>query len=543
MQERLVPAFQAGLEHIDRYVKQWTREFITPGLTIGITDRNRLICEATYGLADLATQAPVSPDTLFEIGSLGKPFTNIILLQLREEGKLDLHAPVSHYLPWFQVQSEYPPITTHHLMSHTAAIVQGTDLAPHGLYESWALRNTKAGAPPGELCSYSNVGYKTLGFLVENLTGQSYQEAIRQRVLKPLGMDQTHPVITLDTRKKAATGYTSLYDDRPEHPSHDIVPSTWSEYGAGDGCQASTAGEMAKYLRLLLNRGNTPAGPVISDESFRLMTHHVIWTGNDYYGYGLAMYPADGRTLIGHGGATSGFTSAILVDMEAVLGVVTLANLAGEPEAVLQLARYALSVVRAVQVREDLPPLPPSSEPSSINNWAEYTGTYRSGSQALQIAGQGDKLLLHYGGQAIPLERRAADSFYVPHADFALFLLEFKREDGKVVEAFYGDRWYVNDQYSGPLEFDYPKEWNAYPGHYRTRSPRFSNFRVVLRKGALVLIYPSGTVERLRPLGGNLFRLGEDERLPDTLRFDPVVEGRALAADYCGCLYFRTFTP
>lgn len=161
----------AALQVIDRYVKQWVRQFNAPGLTIAITDRTQLIWGSTYGMAEVETRTPVAAGTLFEIGSLGKPLTNIVLLQLREQGSIDLHAPISRYLPWFQVQSEFPPITAHHLMSQTGAIVQGTDLAPHGLYESWSLRNTRAGAAPGELCSYSNVGYKVLGFLVEKLTG------------------------------------------------------------------------------------------------------------------------------------------------------------------------------------------------------------------------------------------------------------------------------------------------------------------------------------------------------------------------------------
>lgn len=342
---------------------------------------------------------------------------------------------------------------------------------------------------------------------------------------------------------KAATGYTCFYDDRPEHSSYGLVPSSWSEYGTGYGCQASTAADMAKYLRLLLNRGDTPDGRIISEESFGLMTQHVIWTGNDYYGYGLAMYPAEDRTLIGHGGGTAGFMSAILLDPEAGLGVVALSNLAAEPEAVFQINRFALSAVGAALRQEDLPPPPPTSDPSSIDNGDDYTGSYHHGDEILQITAGNGKVVLHYQGQSIVLERRSQDAFYVGHPDFALFLLEFKRDDGRVVEAFHGGRWYVNEGYSGPQQFDYPEEWNTCTGHYRSRSPNFSNFSIVLRKGSLVMLYPAGGVERLIPLGDNLFRIGEDERMPDTLSFDAFVEGQALLADYCGCTYYRAFTP
>jgi hypothetical protein len=153
------------------------------------------------------------------------------------------------------------------------------------------------------------------------------------------------------------------------------------------------------------------------------------------------------------------------------------------------------------------------------------------------------KLLLIYDGNAVVLEQRAADRFYVGHPDFALFLLEFKRDGGQVVEVLHGAQWYINDRYAGGQRFDYPEAWESYPGHYRSGAAAPSNFRVVLRKGTLVLIFPSGDAESLDPLGDSLFRIGEDDRSPETLRFDAVVGGRALQAEYSGCPYYRTFTP
>jgi hypothetical protein len=150
---------------------------------------------------------------------------------------------------------------------------------------------------------------------------------------------------------------------------------------------------------------------------------------------------------------------------------------------------------------------------------------------------------LTYQGQDVALERRTEDSFYVGHPDLDLFLLEFSRCGGKVVEALHGPDWYVNDAYSGQLQFAYPAAWEAYTGHYRTRSPEVSNFRVVLRKGKLVLIFPWGTAESLVPLDDGSFRVGADENSPETIRFDAVVDDRALLAEYSGCPYYRAFTP
>ena len=535
-------SLQRAFEHIAQFLKLKMKETNMPGMAIAVTDREKLLRVATYGFADVSAQTPIAPDSLFEIASIGKSFTAIALLQLRDEGKLDLNAPVTQYLPWFQVQSKYAPITVHHLMGHTAGIIRGTELAPHGLYDSWALRKTKTSTAPGQNWHYSSIGYKTLGFLLERLTGQSLKEVIQSRILDPLGMTNTHPIITFETRNRAAIGYCSLYDDRPEHPSHQLVPAMWGEYGTGDGCQASTAGDMALYLRMLMNGGGVPGGRLISEESFNLMAPLATRTGSEQYGYALVAYPVDGHIYLGHGGGNAGYTSHILADVEEGLGVVVLTNRMAESDVVVQAAMYTLKVLQAKYHRKDVPPLPPTANPSSISNATDYVGVYKSGNSTLRLTAADEKLLLEYEGRAVRLERRAQDSFYVGHPSLDLFLLEFGRAGGKVVEAFHGSHWYVSRRYAGTQRFEYPEEWEAYPGHYRTRNPELSNFRVVLRKGALVLVFPSGTAESLVPLGGGSFRIFHECRSPETLRFDAVVDGRALRADYSGCPYYRTFT-
>lgn len=536
-------SIEGALEHIDQFAKLWIKKLNIPGMAIAVTDRKKVLSLSTYGFADIAAQTPVTPDTLFETASIGKSFTSIALLQLRDEGKLDLHAPVAQYLPWFQVRSQYSPITVHHLMNHTSGIIRGTELAPHGLYDSWALRETETGYAPGEQWHYSSLGYKTLGFLLERLTGKSLGEAIQSRILDPIGMGHTHPVTTFETRRREAIGYRSFYDDRPEHTSHGLVPAIWGEYGTGDGCQASTAGDMAIYLRMLLNRGRGPQGRLISEESFGLMAPLGTSTSSERYGYALVAYQVDGHTYLGHGGGNAGYTGHILGEVAEGLGVVVLSNRMAGSDAVWPTSVHILKVLWATYHDKAIPPAPPSIDNSSILNANDYTGTYRAGNRVLQLAAEDGKLLLTYDGTVVGLERRAQDSFYVRHPDFDLFLLEFKRERGRVVEVFHGSHWYVSDRYSGPHRFDYPEGWEAYPGHYRARNPELSNFRVVLRKGALTLIYPSGYSESLEPIGDSLFRIGEDSRSPETLRFDAVVEGRALRADYSGCPYYRTFTP
>ena len=539
-------SLERAFEEIDRYLSRRMSEVNMPGLVFGVTDRERMLRVASFGCADLAAGKPIEPGLMFEIGSIGKSFTNVALMQLRDEGRLDLHAPVSRYLPWFEVQSDYSPIRTHHLMTHTSGLPSGNDIGTHGLYESWALRESRTGSPPGEHFRYSNVGYKTLGFLLEELDGRPYQDAIQARVLDPLGMRDSHPVIGYETRKRAAVGYRRFYDDRPEHRDHGLVPALWTEYGVGDGCQASTIGDMCIYLRMLMNGGEGPATRVMSAESYRLMTQRVVATqqwGGAWYGYGLIMADLDGHAYLGHGGSTTGFMSAMVADMDDGIGVVVLINGYSQFYDAAGLALESLAVLRAGSQGQELPAPPPVAKPGNVSNAADYAGSYRSGEDRMDVSARGNQLTLHWRGREAVLERRGEDSFYVSHPDMELFLLEFGRDGDRVVEVFHGPDWYIREGYSGPRSFHYPEAWGTYLGHYRTYNFGLTNFRIVLRKGALLLIYPSGGHEVLTPLDDGLFQIGEDPRSPETLRFDSIASGRALRAVYSGCPYYRTYTP
>ena len=538
-------SLERAFEEIDRFVEHRMTEVNMPGLVLAVTDREKSLRVVPFGYADLASGRPMQPSSMFEIGSIGKSFTNVALMQLRDEGRLNLHEPVSRYLPWFDVQSGFGPITPHHLMTHTSGLVTGTDIGPHGLYESWALRDSRTGAPPGEYFRYSNIGYKTLGFLLEEVDGRSYQHAIQRRVLDPLGMRDSHPVIGFETRKRAAVGYRSFYDDRPEHREHGLVPALWTEYGVGDGCQASTAEDMAVYLRMLMDRGHGPTGRIMSEESFGLMTRRVIPTqqwGGAYYGYGLTLADVEGHAYLGHGGSTPGFVAAMVADLDDGIGIVVLVNGCVESYGSIGMAMHLLSLLRAGVRQQEMPPLPSVSDPASVSNAADYAGSYCGDGDPLVLTVQGGQLALEYHGQDIVLQRRGEDSFYVPHPDMEHFLLEFGRDGDRVVEVFHGPRWYVGEGYSGTKSFDYPGEWESFLGHYRAYNFGLTNFRIVLRKGTLLLVYPNGGHEPLAPLGNDLFRIGEDPRSPETLRFDAVASGRALRANYSGCPYYRTYT-
>ena len=526
---------------IDGYVAQSMEESGTPGLTLAVTTRDALQHVGTYGYADLKLREPVTEETLFQIGSISKSFTALGLLMLHDRGVLDLEKPLVDYLPWFDISSAFPPISTHHLLSHTAGIPGDRDDIAGSRYMAWALRQQETAWAPGERFLYSNVGYQTLHVLLEDISGIDYATYVKRGILDPLDMRHTNPAILLESRAAQAVGYIQPYDDRPAHRSRPLVEAPFFEYGMGDGSIQSTAADMASYARLLLNRGQGPQGRLVSEEAFELFsTPHIEQaqvSGTSGYGYGMGVRPEDDHRYLAHSGGMIGFSAYLLVDMTDGLGVVVMVN---GPSGMVGIASYAMRVMQAVVEGSELPPIPEKGDPAPPENVPEYVGSFttRSG-DSLGFVESDDGLRLNHTDGAITLEPRGEDVFYTPHPDFDRYAFWFGRDDdGSVVEVLHGSRWFVSERYQGPTEYDSPIQWESYPGRYRSHSPWFSYFEVALIKGNLVVISDGGEGIQLVPREAGVFQVGT-ELTPDLLRFQDVVDGQALRAEWSGHQFHR----
>jgi len=302
------------------------------------------------------------------------------------------------------------------------------------------------------------------------------------------------------------------------------VPATWLETGTGDGSLAGTVDDLAGFLRALLNRGRGLLAP----ESFELMTTPAIEADDGWwYGYGLELREREGRREIRHGGSMPGFGSTMLGDLDSGLGVAVAVNSVDERDLTEEVAEAVLDLYR------DAVP-PPVPDPLAVEGAVDYDGLYASDAGRLVVSAEGDRLLL----DGEPLERRGTDRFLADRPDLSFFLLHFHREDGRVVEAAHGGDVYRREGAAATEVPTPPGEWLAYPGHYRAYNPWYSNFRVVLRAGELVLIFPWGMELPLIPIPGG-FRVGEEEWSPERLRFDAIVDGAALRADFSGEKFYR----
>src|SRR4029078_10850102 len=188
-------AMQPWLVKLDEYIARHMRETGAPGMTLALANRDGLIRVSTYGFADTKAGLRVVPETMFEIGSISKSFVGLALMQLHQEGKLDLHKPIVEYLPWLKINSKFAAITTHHILTHSAGLPGAPLLLDALLGELWTAYE------PGNRFLYSNTGYNILGFLIEAIDKRPFADAMRARMLQPLGMTASSPIIINDLRK------------------------------------------------------------------------------------------------------------------------------------------------------------------------------------------------------------------------------------------------------------------------------------------------------------------------------------------------------
>src|SRR6266508_523324 len=526
--------------HVRRFVERHLSTLQAPGIAIGLTSRDGSLGVITVGHANLPARQPVRPEHCFQIGSISKSFTAIAILQEHEAGRLDLHAPVTEYLPWFDVASPSAPVTLHHLLTHTAGLPTGQDFTGEGVHELWALRGSELGFAPGTRFHYSNAGYKALGLVLGAVTGQLWWELVRTRILEPLHMASTDPITTPEGKGRSATGHVPPFDDRPRHPSHGLVSAPWIESATADGTICSTAEDMCAYMRMLLRGGD----PLLSGPSFARLIQPIAEdpeARGEVYGYGMKTMTVDGRTSIGHTGSTVGFSAWMEVDPDEGVGVIILANANANRGPA---ARFALRTLSAWSRDEPLPDIPHPMPLDRVEGAEDYAGTYRSEYGELTLIADDGRLLLANHGEPAALVRQKGDTFVVAHPGFERFPLSFERDVTHVTHATHGDRWWGNDRYAGPVTFERPTGWEVVAGHWRSHNPWYSNFRILPRRGSLRFLWGWGDEDwELVPLPDGRFRVGTEEWSTRRIRCDTVIDGMATRAVLDGASYYRTFTP
>ena len=317
----MLAALAAQADPVDTVVKAAMARDRIPGVELTVIHHGRRVKTAAYGYSNLELRTPVTPDTVFEIGSITKQFTAACILLLAQEGKLSVDAPLSRYVP--NTPPAWSNITLRHLLNHTSGLKTYTALK--GFESTRQLSQAqfveKLGAlpldsPPGERHAYCNTGFNLLGYVIENVGGQSYWSFLHARILGPLAMNATTNREPRNLLPGRANGYER--DARGQFLNRD--PNLTDLFAAG--ALVSTVGDLAKWNAAL------DAGQVLTEASKQQMWSPTRLNNGSLhpYGFGWWLDPVQGHRRIGHTGETSGFTASWERFPDDQLAVIVLCN-------------------------------------------------------------------------------------------------------------------------------------------------------------------------------------------------------------------------
>ncbi|HEY8560268.1 MAG TPA: serine hydrolase [Pyrinomonadaceae bacterium] len=317
----LVFSSSVKADEVDKFVRAVMQERQIPGAAIAVVKNGKIVKKQGYGVASVEFGVPVTPDTVFEIGSVTKQMTAAAVMLLVEDGKVRLDDKISVYLPG--TPEAWKNVTVRNLLTHTSgiksytAIGAGFELTKRLKRDDFikALAAYPLDFEPGARYSYSNSGYNLLGLIIEAASGKPYWDFMRERIFAPLGMTETFDRDPKYIIKNRATGY-ELENNQLVGRDYDLTDI----FSAG--AIVSTVGDLAKWDAAWRN------DTLLKKESKQqAWTPFVLNDGKPYpYGFGWSVADFRGHKLISHSGSTAGFSSQIMRFTDDDLSVIVLIN-------------------------------------------------------------------------------------------------------------------------------------------------------------------------------------------------------------------------
>ncbi len=300
------------------------RDHHVVGATVALVRNGSVLFEKGYGWSNEATRKPVDAErTLFRVGSISKLFTFTAVMQLVEQGKLDLDKDVSSYLEFTIPATFQQPITLRHLLTHTPGFEDrnlglfNPDTMPRG---EWLARNIPARVrPPGQLASYSNFGAALAGHIVERVSGESWEDYIASHILQPLGMQYATGKQPLPAALAPwmSTGYGLESGHAVEKPFEVL------QGFAPAGSVSASAGDIARFMIAHLQDGEYNGARILEARTAQQMHARAFGHDDRLNGYALGFYEksSHGLRIIGHGGDTQWFHSDLALIPAEQLGL------------------------------------------------------------------------------------------------------------------------------------------------------------------------------------------------------------------------------
>ncbi len=503
--------YAGTIRQLEKAVREEMTAWDIPGNAIALVDDQQTVHAAGFGEA--------KRDSIFRCGSISKLFNALAVMQLVEQGKLDLDTPLERYghdlLP-VSPFPDRPPVTLRQLLCHRSGMIREAPVGGYlddsepGLARTIAsVPQTVLVNPPNTKTRYSNVGPSIAGRVVELVSGTSFERYQREHILGPLGMTSSAWLRKGLPRGRLVGSWLQVADGhggfiRERCPVFDLgtIPA---------GNLFTTADDLARFLSMLAADGQSPNGRLLKPETLTQMFTPQLTGATDGYGIGFGIGDLQGFKVVRHNGAVYGHSTSVAFLPEVKLGVVVLGNADIVNARITRLANLTLSLMLEAKRGVKLPVVP-STIPLSTEALAAFAGNYESQSYWASLKVTDGRLEANLSGQPVKLRPVAPQRFLADSRMHDAAAMEFERDvAGQVTGFSVGTQKFVRVA-SHPPEI--PREWRAYLGSF---GPRFIPLVISARHGHLYAMTENMVDYRLTPVNRQVFAmppgLYDDEHL------------------------------
>lgn len=386
--------YQQTIEMLDSLIQRELNDKELPGITIAIVDDQQIVWQKGFGFSNPTTKTPITAETVFRVGSVSKLFTDIAVMRLVEQGKLDLDAPITKYLPDFKPRNSFnKPITLRQLMSHRAGLVREPPVGSYFDSENSSLADsvkslnqTALVYAPESRTKYSNAGIATVGYVLERTQKQPFADYLKQKLLEPLGMKQSdfQPSPSVNQNLSKAEMWT-VFGKTFEAPTFQlgIAPA---------GSMFTTTGDLSRFASAIFSADDS------SKSAIKKSTLEKMWKlqyaqPNQKQGFGLGFYVSDsaGHRKVDHGGAIYGFSTQFSVLPDAKLGVVVVSTKDFSNGVTDRIADIALQSMLAERENKAIP-TPEITAPIPADLMQKIAGRFTNGTRTIELIKKGANL-------------------------------------------------------------------------------------------------------------------------------------------------------
>ena len=514
-----------ALSAIRAYGDAHLRYHNLPGMTLGLVTLDGQRTVLNFGYANPDARTPVTPDTLFQIGSISKVMVALILHQLAAEGRLRLTDRLSDLLPSIPLPAGNA-VQIQHMLDHVSGLPGDAPMFPEGgLWTAY---------PPGQHWHYSNTAYEILGKLAEHLGGKPLAQLLRERIFVPLGMRRSRGAIVGTDRLLYAQGFEAADQVAPYVRGVPLRPAPWVDVTFGAGSVGSTADDMLPFLRALTDAAQGKSALGLNSEQARAFAAHAVRseTPGMSYGNGLMHVGNAGRTYLHHTGGMLSFSSSFHVDIATGVGAFASSTLNAFAEYRPRLlTRFAVDALSNALAGRHLPPPPPLEV--SLADAPSYVGRYSGPAGTFEVRA-GYPLTIFSAGQSAALQHVDDNLFRTAHPLFRSFSLLFERKGGTVTLASWGPNAYLREGAAGELPAS-NAALRKLAGRYIDDNPWYGAAPVVERGAKLWL----GTETPMTKIGDNLWRVGKESWSPERASFANFIDGRPQTLMFSGEKFLR----